>query len=562
MNSKVLKKICKEITCAAMAGAMLAGSIPAINVYAADAGSKESFRKEFVEMLETGDGSVHNIRHYNLTFSEYHAIVQDVQKKEGKLPYMCYRNQTTQSTKDGQYMNTFWLYSSDSGFSKRYEGLKKALEEVKEKISPEMSDLEKILICHDYIVNCTTYGNLNDSYGRMAVGPLSLSYGVCEGYAEALHFLLEEENIESKLVYSDSQNHCWLAVKLDGEWYHIDPTWDDTRSQNKGEVSHYFLIRNDQEFENSSYSRHYGWTDVVSDSEEYTDWYVHDVQGDMFYDDGCWYYTDKGGIVRNDIEGDSYELIVAGENLELEDVEEGMIYYTENGVEYSIATNENQNGIGGGSNVETVEPTETPTPEPSAAPTATATPTVTPAAVEKKHTELEWIEIKQYNLNTYFNTGITMKNTYKFQYKFQITVKNSYDNMFSSSSTKGEKLSLKQYAQGGIAGGYSWYVGTLCSTQLEKPITYTKDYNKLYIDDALVMKGPAMDFTCESELLFGTGRSRIYSFKIWDENGKAIRDYIPVLDEAGVPCMYDEVQKEYTYYTGYTGTQLGYQIAE
>lgn len=42
---------------------------------------------------------------------------------------------------------------------------------------------------------------------------------------------------------------------------------------------------------------------------------------------------------------------------------------------------------------------------------------------------------------------------------------------------------------------------------------------------------------------------RIYSFKIWD-NGKLVRNFIPVLDQNNVPCMYDEVNRDFFYNQG------------
>ena len=42
---------------------------------------------------------------------------------------------------------------------------------------------------------------------------------------------------------------------------------------------------------------------------------------------------------------------------------------------------------------------------------------------------------------------------------------------------------------------------------------------------------------------------KLYSCKIWD-NDDLIRDYIPVLDIEGVPCLYDKVEKKYYYNEG------------
>ena len=52
-------------------------------------------------------------------------------------------------------------------------------------------------------------------------------------------------------------------------------------------------------------------------------------------------------------------------------------------------------------------------------------------------------------------------------------------------------------------------------------------------------------------------RGKIYEFKIWDTEGALIQHLRPCLDEEGIPCMYDEVSKQYFYNQG-TGT-FGYK---
>lgn len=58
---------------------------------------------------------------------------------------------------------------------------------------------------------------------------------VCEGYGTAMQLLLNGLGVECVTLTgrAASQNdeeevlHLWNAVKLDGAWYHVDPTWDD-----------------------------------------------------------------------------------------------------------------------------------------------------------------------------------------------------------------------------------------------------------------------------------------------------------------------------------------------
>ena len=45
-----------------------------------------------------------------------------------------------------------------------------------------------------------------------------------------------------------SEKHIWNAVYLDGDWYHLDLTWDDPVTSDKSDVLEYnfFLITTDE----------------------------------------------------------------------------------------------------------------------------------------------------------------------------------------------------------------------------------------------------------------------------------------------------------------------------
>ncbi|MBQ3069257.1 MAG: hypothetical protein IJD01_04860 [Clostridia bacterium] len=49
---------------------------------------------------------------------------------------------------------------------------------------------------------------------------------ICGGYARAMHWLLAEAGVRSTVICND--DHAWNMVWIDGEPYHLDPTWNDT----------------------------------------------------------------------------------------------------------------------------------------------------------------------------------------------------------------------------------------------------------------------------------------------------------------------------------------------
>jgi len=68
---------------------------------------------------------------------------------------------------------------------------------------------------------------------------------VCQGYALAFKLCMDILGIESKVILgmTPEGKHAWNAVKLDGEWYYIDVTWDDPVPDAEGKVVYnYFNV--------------------------------------------------------------------------------------------------------------------------------------------------------------------------------------------------------------------------------------------------------------------------------------------------------------------------------
>ena len=48
---------------------------------------------------------------------------------------------------------------------------------------------------------------------------------VCNGYSRGFALIAEYAGLETRRVVGGE--HAWDAVKMDGDWYYVDPTWDD-----------------------------------------------------------------------------------------------------------------------------------------------------------------------------------------------------------------------------------------------------------------------------------------------------------------------------------------------
>ncbi len=137
----------------------------------------------------------------------------------------------------------------DSGI--RAQAIERIIAEV---IKPGMTEFEKALALHDWIVNNARYdGDSPCFFG--AEGVMVFGRGVCQSYMDAYRLLLDEVGIANYIIsgIANGGSHTWNLVRLDNEWYHIDPTWDDPLP-NGNEHHRYFGLTDDMISED-----HYNW---------------------------------------------------------------------------------------------------------------------------------------------------------------------------------------------------------------------------------------------------------------------------------------------------------------
>ena len=88
------------------------------------------------------------------------------------------------------------------------------------------SDYQKALWLHDWLLNQLEYDNtLKWSSAESA---LTRGLGTCQAYESAYSMLLSTAGIENAETRDTYDGHTWNAMKLDGEWYQVDCTWDDS----------------------------------------------------------------------------------------------------------------------------------------------------------------------------------------------------------------------------------------------------------------------------------------------------------------------------------------------
>lgn len=61
--------------------------------------------------------------------------------------------------------------------------------------------------------------------------------------------MLKEAGIENRIISrtADGQNHAWNLVKIRGNWYHMDVTWDDPLPDVAGRVTYQYYNLTDEQ---------------------------------------------------------------------------------------------------------------------------------------------------------------------------------------------------------------------------------------------------------------------------------------------------------------------------
>ncbi|ATD54273.1 transglutaminase domain-containing protein [Clostridium chauvoei] len=117
-------------------------------------------------------------------------------------------------------------------------------------INDSYSELKKEFIVHDYLTQNCTYDaenlskNTVPAISHTAYGALVNKVAVCDGYSKAAKLLLNECGVECGVIVSDQMHHAWNYVKIDGEYYQLDITWDDPVPESNRLNYSYFNLTN------------------------------------------------------------------------------------------------------------------------------------------------------------------------------------------------------------------------------------------------------------------------------------------------------------------------------
>ena len=125
-------------------------------------------------------------------------------------------------------------------------------------ITADMSDWQKAWVLHNWLIYNAHY---DYSYSRYDADDVLIDgNGVCDSYAKAYCLLLSAVGIENRRITGDTyggEGHAWNLVRLNGQWYHVDCTWDDPNDSGNSVISGYecndYFQKNDAFIRQSRY---------------------------------------------------------------------------------------------------------------------------------------------------------------------------------------------------------------------------------------------------------------------------------------------------------------------
>lgn len=101
------------------------------------------------------------------------------------------------------------------------------------------SDYEKIRAVHDWLILANRYVSFDGgTFSATCLGRSS-----CTGYAFTFYLIMQELGIDCTVELG--AGHAWNSVKLDGEWYNMDVTWDDLGTDR---VAYTYFMKNNADF--------------------------------------------------------------------------------------------------------------------------------------------------------------------------------------------------------------------------------------------------------------------------------------------------------------------------
>ena len=193
---------------------------------------------------------------------------------------------------DYTYTGKFTMYLTYIGTLEQENYVTEQVKKIAASLTkPGMTELEKVRAINEYVVTHTEYSVTANNSPHHVYTYLTEGKAVCQAYALLTYRLLTEMGLEARYVIGDAGGpHAWNSVKVDGVWYHLDTTWNDSSFNGADTLSNvsyrYFLVTSE------TLRKNHTWDEAnypVATDSRYS--YFHNIYlgiehyGDIYYTD-------------------------------------------------------------------------------------------------------------------------------------------------------------------------------------------------------------------------------------------------------------------------------------
>ena len=226
-------------------------------------GAREHIISSLYEMSDSID-----IEKFNIQKSQLLPLFTEILKNN---PYLFFVGTSAgyRASADGRVLSLYPDYTMTSDEYKTVrEFCERHISQALTLTSGIESEVDVALIIHDYLC-------LNFSYDEsLECDNMYLFFkegrGTCQGYTYAYMAILRAAGLECTFAASDSMAHIWNLVKIDGEWYHVDVTWDDY-PEVFASLEYASFLKSDHGIKETAHIDWYSPNDAVCVSEKYAE---------------------------------------------------------------------------------------------------------------------------------------------------------------------------------------------------------------------------------------------------------------------------------------------------
>lgn len=261
----------------------------------------ESAQQQLIDSCAYGQKT--DVSAYDLTEAELESLFYQL-LYEGRLPWYTSNTYTYYYDESTGQVLEFQPELLDKSRYDRMQYEQKIAEVLNACVLEGMEQWQIALAVHDYLIANCVYDEslkLNTGYDLLVSGST-----ICAGYAALYQDLLLRAGIPCVQVESDPMEHVWNLVQLDGQWYHVDVTWDDPSPDTKGYVGHEYFLLTDEQI-SAGDDPHHDWeTDITCTDTRYSDAFWTNIYSQILFTDAntCYYIRDKeylNSVYRRDV---------------------------------------------------------------------------------------------------------------------------------------------------------------------------------------------------------------------------------------------------------------------